>query len=369
MESNGQPDKPRCAIARREFIATGAILAQAAATDAKAGAPEAALGISSHNDGLCNPRIQIFARQLPALVCVQGGADCPLIKTSRARALLEQLKRNPAVTIQLKSEADCVPHYTTQIGRRARTNPEDVFDRKRDLDVLQRLGLCPNDTRRARYLFERLFARIPTLDGLCAYATPGWEGCPVARGGVYEKVRAAGWQAVVAHRTPEAMQASRCRNVQRIESEDRLYVRPHHLMCLACGYAGGANDAPRPNDTLHEILQRVRREPDVPIVLVEGPCEACDCCDGFHPHTGRCVHAGGLIRDYKKDLDCFQKLGLMPGDVRPARELFRLLFERIPSTRDVCGYGDGITTCEEWRICSDPTGSPAYEATRRTGIP
>lgn len=89
-------------------------------------------------------------------------------------------------------------------------------------------------------------------------------------------------------------------------------------------------------------------------------------CHGFHPETGRCVHSGGLIRDYKKDLDCFQKLGLMPGATMPARALFNLVFERIGSTREICGYGDGVVTSEEWRICRD--GDTGYEVTWRSGL-
>ena len=80
---------------------------------------------------------------------------------------------------------------------------------------------------------------------------------------------------------------------------------------------------------------------------------ACHCCDGFDPTTGRCVHSGGLIRDYKKDLDCFQMLGMYPGDTLPADEMFALIFERVGSTRDVCGYGTGEVTAEEWRKATD----------------
>ena len=49
-----------------------------------------------------------------------------------------------------------------------------------------------------------------------------------------------------------------------------------------------------------------------------------------------------------------QKLGLEYGDTVPARELLELLYERIPSTRDVCGYGDGKERAWEWRICGEP---------------
>jgi hypothetical protein len=250
----------------------------------------------------------------------------------------------------------------------ANLDPADVLNRKRDLDVLQKLGLVPGSTRRARYLYTLLFERIATPDGICAYDTPGWEGCSLARDGAYESVRDRGWDAVVYRRSDEEMQEYRRRSAERIATGDTLCVRAHHLMCLSCWYAGGEGKGPRPNDALYEILQRVRQQPDVPIALIEGCCVACDCCDGFHPETSRCVHSGGLIRDYKKDLDVLQKLGLMPGTTLPAKEAFALIFARIPSTRDICGYGDGVVTSEEWRICGEPDGRPGYAKTRETGI-
>ena len=321
------------------------------------------------SDGLCNAAINIRAHQLLSLVCVLGGAKCPLMEATKARAVLQRLGSDPTTAIRLMSNADEIPHYTklAQTGK-ATPDAQEVLNRKRDLDVLQRLGLTPGDTRRARYLYDLLFKRIETPKGICAHDTPGWEGCPLAKEGAYERVRAQGWKAVVFLRTDQEREQYRRRNVQRIETGDRLFVRPHHLMCLACWYAGGKNRSPRPNDTLFEIWQRIRREPDVSITLVEGTCMACDCCDGFHPSNGRCVHSCGLIRDYKKDLDVLQKLGLMPGATMKACELFALLFQRIPSTRDICAYGDGIERSEEWKICSGPDGNPGYVATRRTGV-
>jgi len=213
-----------------------------------------------------------------------------------------------------------------------------------------------------------LFVKIETPCGICAYDTSGWEGCPLAKSGAYESVRSKGWQEVVYLRSEEEQQNYRDLNSQEIATAQRLYVRPHHFMCLSCWYNGGEGQSPRSNDTLYEILLRIREQPDVPVTLVEGPCMACDCCDGLHPATGRCVHDCGLIRDYKKDLDVLQKLGLMPGATLPANEFIKLLFERIPSTRDICGYGDGIVTSREWGICREPTGSPGYARTRETGL-
>ncbi|HPU84063.1 MAG TPA: hypothetical protein PLE60_01830 [Candidatus Latescibacteria bacterium] len=321
------------------------------------------------NDGLDRPAIRIRAHQLVSTVCWKGGVECPLLARDDAEAILARVGSDPTVSIQLTSPAERIPHYATvNPSTRSEAEKREVFDRKRDLHVLQRLGLAPNDTRRARYLYTLLFDRIPTPDGLCAFDTPGWEGCPLARSGAYERVREKGWSAIVYSRTDAEMQAYRERSAAKIASADRLFVRPHHLMCLSCWYAGGKGVGPRPNDTLYEVMVRVRENPEIPITLVEGCCMACDCCDGFHPETGRCVHDCGLIRDFKKDLDVFQKIGLMPGDTRPAREVFALIYERIPSTRDICGNGTGVVTSHEWEICGGADGNPGYEATRRTGI-
>ena len=70
------------------------------------------------------------------------------------------------------------------------------------------------------------------------------------------------------------------------------------------------------------------------------------------------------LRDQKKDLDVLQKLGLKYGDTLPARKLYELLFKRIPSTRDICGYGDGKKRATEWSICGDPKGKEAYRKAR-----
>jgi len=324
---------------------------------------------STLRDGLCRPCITVRPHHLLCTVCIRGGNNCPLLDQQTARSILERVKQDPTVTIRLESDADEIPHYKTLTDDAcANLDREAFFNRKRDLDVLQRLGLLPGGTLRARYLYTLLFERIETPNGICRYETTGWEGCRLATSGAYESIRKRGWQEIVYVRTPEEKASWRRRNVKDIQCGPRLYVRPHHLMCLCCSYDGGRGMKPRPEDTLYEMTLRIRSQPDVPITLVDGTCQACECCDGFHPATGRCVHSGGLIRDYKKDLDCFQKLGLWPGATLPARELFSLLFERIPSTRDVCAYGDGIARSHGWSICGDPEGNPSYERTRKSGL-
>lgn len=321
------------------------------------------------NDGLCNPAVSIRPYQLMSLVCIKGGAACPFMDNATASGILERMAKDPTLTIQLKTHVDELPRYT-KLNEDNFSNPdrEDVLNRKRDLEVLRRLGFAPGDTRRARYLYELLFSKITTTRNICTYDTKGWEGCSLSAGGAYEKVREKGWQQMVYQRSKEEMDQFRKVNAEHIEKDGKLYVRPHHLMCFSCWYAGGKGQGLRSNDTLSEIWQRIKRDPDVPVTLVEGTCSACDCCDGFYPDNGRCVHSCGIIRDYLKDLTVFQKMGLMPGATLKGKDAFALLFERVHSTREVCGFGDGIETADEWKICGGPEGNPGYELTRISGV-
>jgi hypothetical protein len=321
------------------------------------------------HDGLsAAPGIAMPARQLLGTVCVFGGAACPLFQRQEdARGVLARVRADPALAIKLTSDADCVPHYT-RLGTDdyARLDRDGLLNRQRDLGVLQRLGLVPGDTRRARYLYELLLQRIETPVGICGYDTPNWEGCPLARSGAYERARTQGSSRIVYDRPAADKAEARRQSVERIRNDPVLRIRPHHLMCMSCWAGGSGGAGGRGNDTLDEVYKRICRDPDVEILLVEGNCEACNCCDGFHPDSTRCVHAGGLIRDYKKDLDVFQKLGLMPGAKMNARELLRLIYERIPSTVDVCGYGNGVVTGQEWTVCGGPDGNPGYAKARQT---
>jgi hypothetical protein len=328
------------------------------------------MAMEQANEGLCTATFCIAARQILSTVCIAGGAACPLMAADGAREMLERTRRDPTVTIRLASDADVVPHYTTFApGEWPGSDAETALNHKRDLDVLQRLGLAPGDTRRARYLYTLLFERIETPWGICAHDTPGWEGCPLARSGAFERVRAEGWPALVRLRPQVEKDEWRQRSVEHIARDESIYIRPHHLMCIACWYAGGDGPASvRPEDTLAEILERIRRDPGVLVTLVAGTCEACNCCDGFDPATTRCVHGGGLIRDYKKDLDMLQRLGLMPGATLPARECLTLMFERIHSTTEVCGYGDGVVRSNEWSVCGGPDGNPGYVKSREKGM-
>ena len=181
------------------------------------------------NDGLCDPPgIEIPARQLLGTVCVCGGVDCPLFDNRGcAEAILRQVKADPTVSIRLTSDADRIPHYTSlDAADYAKFDREGMLNRKRDLEVLQRLGLSPGDTRRSRYLYELLLKNVASPIGICAYDTPNWDGCALARSGAYESVCAKGWSELVFDRTSEDKAEARRLSIERVRTDPVLKIRP-----------------------------------------------------------------------------------------------------------------------------------------------
>ena len=75
------------------------------------------------------------------------------------------------------------------------------------------------------------------------------------------------------------------------------------------------------------------------------------------------------VRDELKDLSVLQVLGLKYGDVLTARELYTMLYDRIQSQIQICGYGNGVVTSQEWTVCTaGPEPGPEYANGRAAGL-
>jgi hypothetical protein len=138
---------------------------------------------------------------------------------------------------------------------------------------------------------------------------------------------------------------------------------------MSCFFGGRQKLAPIKEDNLFEAVDVIQRNPDIPVTLVAGCCMICPPCSHYEPKSNLCLGGRSMaLRDQKKDLDVLQKLGLKYGDALPARKLYQLLYEKVPSTRDVCGYGDGEVRGHEWSICGGPEGSQAYAKARAANL-
>jgi len=310
--------------------------------------------------------------QLMCVVCQLGSGKIDDLDNPKLTEILATVRKNPKTPIRLRLNVESV--YSYQNPGPNDDSPEGtLFNAKRDLDVIQKLGLVPGDARPAIDLFERLLKNVPTCLGICGYETitgDTWQGCPRATSGNYEKGHKLGINAIIPPRDEQQKAEYKKTSVADIYEATTLKIRPHHLMCMSCFYGARIeNLAPIKEDNLFEAIDAIHKNPDIPVTLVAGCCMICPPCSHYDPQTNWCVGGKSMaLRDQKKDLDVLQKLGLKYGDTLPAKDLYKLLYERIPSTRVICGYGDGEQRAYEWSICGDPEGKETYLKAREANL-
>lgn len=287
------------------------------------------------------PCVSLRARDLLGLVCLHGGGEPPLVPPG-LRDLYTQIVAHPDTLLTLTSAFDC------RGGPYQFPKEDNAYQRRLDLHILQRLMLVPGDTRSARELFRRLKVQLSTLDGVCVFEKPTetWPNWPAQSVAAY----LAGLEKPLpVPQTPEQRAAIKAESAQEVLTGQRLYLRPHHLMCIMC-YYGSGSDKVLEIDNLWEPILRMRQDPDVEITLVEGDCLVCPPCTSYDHRSGACITLCGL-KDRRKDLDTLQQLDLLPGTTMKARDLYRLYRERLPSAESVCHYTEAGTTIPEWAPC------------------
>lgn len=301
--------------------------------------------------------IESEPRHLLCVNCLRGGGAVPGYE--KIHSLLQKIKAYPDIHIKLIGAFDEIGARTTLF------NNQTHMERKKDLDVLQRLGLCFGDTRTARDLFCRIKDEIPEIKDICRYeqSEPGkWEECPLSRKDHYTKGSGALEQAQSESMMKNLKEAS----CKAIMGSDAIDIRAHHLLCIICFIGSERNDIPLDEDNLYEAWMKIREDPDINITVIEGPGSCCICppCHSYAPQRGICV-ASCHLRDRKKDLDTFLALGLSPGETLSAKELYSRIFKRIPHVSKICAYKKD--TAYEWKTCQSSVNGQ-YEKGIKKGV-
>ncbi|MEM1552907.1 MAG: hypothetical protein QXH03_09620 [Candidatus Bathyarchaeia archaeon] len=368
---------------------------------------------SSSQQNLANwPALTLRPYQLLCMVCTLG-EDPTGAKAGKLKPVIEQISRNPNTAITLRCNMREVFGFQTS-GADEDTPEGSEFNKKRDLEILYRLQLPPGVTLPARILVNHLLGAISTVRDICGSEGAGseaWKGCPKADKGYYEKGReiqlslcerscgmdyarayakekasGKGTVVLVPPRSVEELAKAKKESLAAMyrAKETGIPVKPHTLMCAVCQYGRGIRP-PCPNelytvdgnssypcDNLPELLELVLKDTEVRIRLVEGaPWEICGPCPGWDAATQGCVHVlghGGLTNQLR-DLRMLRILGLRFGDTVNGQELYRLIFERIPSTLSVCHFPLGAQE-DAFSVWTDgcgrrPVNNPFYEKGRK----
>lgn len=286
--------------------------------------------------------VRLRPHHLLCLFCLQGGGLPPDGPDWGLAQVLARVAADRNLMISLQTACNCMGGPANQPAL------YDPATRRKDLQVLQRLNLAPGDTRPAHWLLRDAVPRfMPDLQGICdlgGQTGPTWAECPECRTGAYGHGHQAG---VIPPRPSLEMAECKRRSREEIAASPRLRIRPHHLLCIVC-FWGSGTDAPIAADNLWEPLVRMRDQPEIEVELVEGACMVCPPCHGWDPKRNICDTTCAL-RDRLKDLNVLQTLGLAPGEVRPARQLYELIWERIPDVQVICGKRNREAL--EWADC------------------
>jgi hypothetical protein len=282
--------------------------------------------------------LDIRPYELMHIVAYIGGGHTEDLGDARLNSVLTSIRQNPTLPLTLRCNVTTAYAFQNP-GYGLDTLDGVLHNVRRDLRILQRLGLVPGDTRPAIELFRRLYENVESGRDLLWFdevTSPAWEGEPELRG-LYERGHALGIEAIWPARDPQECAAAKEASVRELYAAEVLQIRPHHLMCMSCFYGGREELAPIEEDNLYEAIDVIQQRPETPIELIAGPCMICPPCHAYHPPSGLCIGDVGMaLRDELKDLDVLQRLGLEYGATLPANELIALLYERIPSTQLVC---------------------------------
>ena len=280
------------------------------------------------------------------------------------RDLLTQLRATPDHPLALVCNAGDVFAY--QEPGTEDDSPEGAeYNTKRDLDILRAMDLVPGCVMPARALLHRLQHTITTVKGVCGYeacTAAAWRGCARANTGFYERGVRLPMDEILPVRSDAERAREKEESLAAMRRADTITIRPHLLLCAVCQYGSGIRP-PLDADNLPELVALILEKPQTRITLVRGAdWMICAPCKRRVAALNACVNVwgtGGLSNELR-DLNVLQHLGLTYGTTMPAAELFRLLFERLPTTAPVCAK-DNAKPSAWWDPCGDrKSGNPHY---------
>ncbi len=277
--------------------------------------------------------------QLLCTICALG-ADSEGSRNRTIDRIIDAVRQQPDRPLTLRCNAGDV--FAFQDPGSADDTPDGMeHNLKRDLEILHKLNMAPGCTLPARIIFNRLWDRIPTVEGICRYSTAtasAWQGCNSADADAYERGLARGVKALIPLRDRDEMGCEKKRSMAAMTREPAIAVRPHMLLCSVCQYGGGLRP-PFAEDNLPELLQWLLAHPDTPLRMApQAEWMMCAPCPYRVPDLNACVNnkGSGGLPNQMRDLRVLQVLGLRYGDVIGGREIYTRIFERIPGTLAIC---------------------------------
>jgi hypothetical protein len=95
------------------------------------------------------------------IICRIGAGCTDDLGNPRLNTILKAVRQDPKVPLTLRCNVDTVYRYQNP-GHAEDTSEGELYNAKRDLDIIQKLGLVPGDTRPALAASVAIRHRRPT---------------------------------------------------------------------------------------------------------------------------------------------------------------------------------------------------------------
>lgn len=274
--------------------------------------------------------------QIVCAVCSLGEDNSAADPTSSR--ILETVRKSPDIPISLRCNAGEV--FTYQDPGAGEDTPGGAeFNLRRDLEILYKLNLHPGCTLPARIIFSRLLDTIEDVSMICdCSATDAQKRCPKIENGSYQRGREKGIDAIIPPRIEQDMRRDKEESLDAMHKVEAKSARPHILLCSVCQYGRGTRP-PYPEDNLPELVELALEEPDTLITLApHADWMMCAPCPYRSSELNACVNnkGSGGLPNQMRDLRVLHRLGLTYGSTLKARDLYKLIFERISGTLEIC---------------------------------
>ena len=133
--------------------------------------------------------------------------------------------------------------------------------------------------------------------------------------------------------------------------EDTLTIRGHHLFDLLGALATGKSS----HKTLGPVAKKIRANPMVSIKVVVGVDDICSPCEWWDHDQGLCTknldkYPNDNRDSVTSDKNAIRTLGLKPGDVMKADDLYRLIQRKVTKkvfAEKVCVACRLVDKCKE----------------------
>ncbi len=306
--------------------------------------------------------------QLLSVVCALGG-DPAERRDRKIRGIITAIRKTPDLPLTLCCNFGEVFGYQDP-GVLADTPEGAEFNVRRDLEILHKLNLFPGSTLPARMIFMRLWDRIPNVTGICTYGrvtSATWQGWPKAKQVYYWRGHRRGIAALIFPRTKRGMRKAKQQSLAAMVRADVIDVRPHIMLCSVCQYGGGMRP-PYLEDNLPELIQFMLQTPDIRIRLApHADWMMCAPCPYRVPGINACVNnmGNGGVSNQMRDLRVLQKLGLKFGDTLGARDLYKRILKRLPSTLEICRLDHAGLSVWSTGCGAKTENSPGYAKGRK----